>query len=327
MSCRIASGLLGLLLAGCASAPQSVQVEKPYVHPDARTYADFVKPDPSKEGVKNEIVTLKNAHGTAKVSLVGANVFSYVPAGGEEVLFSVKKPGFLESEFQHVGIPVVWPWFNMNGEAGSTQHSFVRQMKWTVVEKTEGKDSSRLVLELVSSAETRRLWPYDFRLRYTVTLGDQLQVSLMTENTDVQPFAITEGFHSYFYVSDVDRVVLRGLDGCRNDRIASHLADPVFHGDLKFHAGEGRVFSPGKGEYVLFDEGRNRAIALAARGHRKLILWSIPEESCTGEWFSGDDWKHFVCLEPSTISREAAITILPGKQHELQMSVKACKLK
>jgi len=306
------------ILAGCQSV---------YEYPDKRTYADFVKPHPATEGVKNEIVTLKNVNGVAKVSLVGANVFSYVPAGGEEVFFSVKKPDFLAEDFQHVGIPVIWPWFNMNGEAGSAGHSFPRQMKWKVVDKVETEKVSRLVLELVSNDETRRFWPYDFRLRYTVTLGDQLQVSLVTENTDRVPFDITEGFHSYFSVSDVDKVVLRGLDGCRNDRIGSELLDPVFTGDLKFHAGEGRVFTPGKGEYVFFDEGKNRVIAMAARGHRKLILWSIPESSCCGDYLSGGDWKHFVCLEPSTISREAAVRIQPGKQHELRMSVKAATLK
>lgn len=310
------------LVAGCASqAPVG-----PYEYPDTRTYTDFVRPNPEPAPVKNEIVELKNAHGVAKVSLIGANVFSYVPAGGEEVLFSVANPDFASPEFQHVGIPVVWPWFNMNGEAGSAMHSFVRQMKWTVVEKTENKSMSKLVLELVATDETRRLWPYDFQLRYTVTLTESLQVSLVAKNTDQVPWTMTEGFHSYFRVSDVDSVVLRGLDGCRNDRIASSVDDPVFHGDLKFHAGEGRVFFPGKGEYVLFDEGKNRALTLAARGNRKLILWSIPQSSSEGQ-FAPDDWKHFVCLEPSTISRDVAIKVLPGREHELRMTVQAFKLK
>ncbi|MBO7721626.1 MAG: hypothetical protein J6T01_04380 [Kiritimatiellae bacterium] len=313
-----------LLLAGCVTE-QSANL--PYIHPDPRSYADFVKRDPPKEGMTNEIVVLRNSRGTAKVSLVGANVFSYVPADGEEVLFSVAKPDFAAVEFQHVGIPVVWPWFNMNGEAGSTMHSFVRQMKWKVVEKIETDSMSRLVLELSSNEDTRRLWPYDFRLRYTVVLCDMLQVSLVTANTGMVPFSITEGFHSYFRVSDVNSVVLRGLDGCRNDRIASGAANPVFTGDLKFHAGEGRVFTPGRGEYVLFDEGANRAITMAARGNAKLILWSIPPITGEGGQFAPDDWKHFVCLEPSTISREAAIKVLPGKEHELRMTVKAVRLR
>ena len=324
MDCRIASGLLGLLLAGCASAPQP---EVPYVHPDARAYDDFVKPNLATEGVKNEIVTLKNAHGTAKVSLVGANVFSYVPAGGEEVLFSMKNPDFASVEFQHVGIPVVWPWFNMNGDAGSMQHGFARCAPWKVVEKAETPDVSRLTLELVSTDETRRIWPYDFRLTYVITLSEQLQLSLVVRNTGKLSFPMTEGFHSYFRVSDVDTVVLRGLNNCRNETFDVTTNErEVFKGDLKWTAGEGRVFSPSwSGEYVLFDEGYGRALAIAARGHRKMTLWSVTSEDRDPQ-FGADDWKHFACVEPSTLCRESAITVAPGKEYELRMSVKAVSL-
>jgi len=42
-----------------------------------------MKPAP----VETDYVTLSNACGMAKASLVGAHVVSYRPAGGEEVLF------------------------------------------------------------------------------------------------------------------------------------------------------------------------------------------------------------------------------------------------
>ncbi len=316
---RLVLGAAALVCAaGCAVSPDA------YVHPDGRAYADFARVD-ALPAVVNEVVALTNAHGAAKISLVGANVFSYVPADGEEVLFSVKDSDFASPEFQHAGIPVVWPWFNMNGEAGTAIHGFARRMKWTVREKTESPDVSRLVLELASDRATRAVWPYDFRLVCTVTLSDRLLVSLATTNTGAVPFAITEGLHAYFRVSDVNGVVLRGLDGCINDSLRPDLPDTTFTGDLRFHAGEGRVFTPGRGEYVLFDEGANRAICLAARGHAKLILWSIAEASCTGQ-FSGDDWRRFACLEPAIIGRESAVTVLPGKRHELWMSVKAVAL-
>ena len=314
------------ILASVACAVVSGCGTSPYVYPDARTYADFVNPRPVQAGMTEEFVSLGNRNGTARVSLIGANVVSYVPAGGEEVLFSVKHPEFLSGEFQHCGIPVVWPWFGKNGDAGSTFHGFVRLMKWSVVSKEETDRFSRLVLGLDSSDATRRLWPFDFRLRCTVTLSDRLTVSLVAENTDQVPFDITEGMHAYFHVSDVDTVVVRGLDGSRNDRILCDVLDPVFQGDLRFHAGEKRVFTPGGGEYVLFDEDAGRAICMAANGHRKLILWSIPEESNVGQ-FTGDDWKHFVCLEPATISREAALRVMPGKRHELSMTIKAVPLR
>ena len=300
---------LAVSLCGCATAAQPRHV--------------VAQPGPGGA----DVLVLSNRHGVVEVSLYGAQVRRYEPTGQVPVVFAPTVPlAYEKGGTMFGGIPYAWPWFNMNGEAGSTGHAFARQFKWTVVEKIEEAKMSRLVLELVSNEETRRLWPYDFRLRYTITLADQLQVSLVTLNTGHVPFSVTEGFHSYFRVSDVDQVVLRGLDGVFNDRMNAALPNPVWEGDLKFHAGEGRVFFPGRGEYVLFDEGANRAIAMAARGNAKLILWSIPESSCKGQ-FSGDDWKHFACLEPATISREAAIRVLPGKEHELRMSIKAAKLR
>lgn len=309
--------IIAAALTGCAG--------NVHLHHDGRSYADLAWPQ-RPPVAENEIVTLANSNGTATVSLVGANVFSYVPVGSGEILFSAGEPDFASAEFQHAGIPIVWPWFNMNGEAGTPAHGFARQMKWSVVEKAESENVSRLVLELVSDDWTRKVWPYDFRLIYTITLCDRLLLSLVTVNTGDMPFKVTEGLHAYFSVSDVDAAVLRGLDGCRSDSGSFCEINPKFEGDLLFHAGENRVFTPGKGEYVLFDEGEGRAICMAARGHRKLVLWSIPESLCAGQ-FSGDDWKHFACLEPAILGRESAETILPGKRHELLMSVKAVKLK
>lgn len=314
---------LAALAAGCCGPGSDRGI---YTHPDPRSYAELTGRNPAETDMKqDDIVTVKNRHGEIKVSLVGANIFSYIPAGGEETLFSVKNPDFTANKFLHAGIPVIWPWFNMNGDAGSTQHAFVRQMRWKILENVRGKSVSRLVLGLESSRETLRMWPYEFKLVYTIELGESLNVSLQTTNTDNIPIFIGEGFHSYFEVSDVDKVVLRGLDGVRYDRCSSWAPNPVFNGDLKFKAGEGRVFFPGKGEYVLFDEGKSRAIALAARGHTRLTLWSIKPEQSTGP-FAADDWKRFVCLEPSTLMRETRIRVLPGHSHELRMNIKVVPL-
>ena len=317
----LAAGLAVGLVSGCVAA-ENDRV-RPYVFPDERGYADFLRPNPSQAGVTNEIVTLSNSNGTAKVSLLGAYLFSYVPAGGEEVLFSVAKPDFGSELVQPAGIPVVWPWFARNGEAGSTPHAFARQMKWKVLERAENAWRSRLVLGLESTDETRRLWPYEFRLRYTIVLADQLQVSLETENVDKVPLTITEGFHTYFRVSDVNTVVLRGLDGCCDMSGGCDAKRTWFEGDLAFQAGESRVFAAGMGEYLLFDRGLGRVIAMSARGNSRLILWSKRPGPSPDPRFSGDDWKHLTCLEPAILGREAALTILPGRKHDIRMSVKA----
>lgn len=302
---------------GCASA---------YQYGDSRSYADFVKPDPRRDNVTNEIVTLANRHGTAKVSLVGANVFSYVPAGGTDVLFTARDVDFMSRPFAHGGIPVVWPWFNRNGLPGTCQHSFVRQMKWSVVVNETNADVSRLTLELVSNEETKRLWPYDFKLLLTITLADQLSLVLVSENTGSVPFEVTEGFHAYFRLADVNQAVLRGLDGATSVSGKPDIADEVVHGDIALKAGSEGVYKTPRNEYVLFDPAGNRALAIASDGNRRLITWSIPEGKKPAT-FGDDDWRHFFCVEPATIWHTDALTVLPGRKSALRMTVKAAPLK
>lgn len=71
------------VLAGVCGAPRAACGAKD--PSDERTFAEVfpMKPAP----VETDYVTLSNACGMAKASLVGAHVVSYRPAGGEEVLF------------------------------------------------------------------------------------------------------------------------------------------------------------------------------------------------------------------------------------------------
>lgn len=322
------SGLLRGMLAAAllAAAGCGITGNDVYLYHDSRTYAELAGRHPQRTvPSQSDIVTVRNRHGEIKVSLVGANVTSYIPSGGEEVFFSIKNPDFSSNEFQHSGVPVVWPWFNKSGAAGCAEHAFVRQMRWKVLENAAGRNVSRLVLGLESDRETRRMWPYEFKLVYTIELGESLNVSLLTENTDCIPFSIGEGFHAYFSVSDVNKVVLRGLDGVRSDSFLGGMADQLFRGDLKLRAGEERSFFPGDGEYVLFDEGKGRAIAMAAQGHSRLTLWSIRPECSSGQFAEGD-WRRFLCIEPSTVTHDTHIRVLPGRKHELRMNVKVVPL-
>lgn len=75
------------------------------------------------------------------------------------------------------------------------QHGFARLLKHRLV--ACGDDS--LVLELTDSEQTRKFWPYSFRLLSAFTLeGDTLHHTLTVENTDpeVMPFGI--GYHPAF---------------------------------------------------------------------------------------------------------------------------------
>ena len=312
--------LVGAIVCGVGCAGESFRCNLGiYHHPDARTYADLagaVLPRPPA----NEIVTLTNAHGVAKVSVVGAHVFSYVPAGGEEVLFSVRESDFMSPEFQHVGIPVVWPWFNMNGEAHTAPHGFAFRSVWKVLDETGSDDVTEVRLLLESSRETKEEWPYEFRIVYAIRLSNRLELSFSTENTGTAAFDVTEGFHPYFNVAEYTNTVIRGLDGSLIDKIDPDKPNPVQKGEVACAPGMCHVHFAPTGPVEIVDEGNGRSIFVWGRENRKVILWN-PGPGFGAPELGPEDWRHIVCVEPANIQRECATRILPGRRHELRMTI------
>jgi len=162
-----------------------------------------------------DMIALSNRFGTATVSLRGAQVRSYKPAGmAEDVLFAPKTTTLEGTKDDRGGIPVCWPWFGRNGEPGTESHGFARYSRFEVRGQKESDDGTTLTLGLKPTSETRKVWPYDFDLEYTIRLGATLDLSLRTRNTDARPVKITEGLHPYWRVSDRRKVRVDGLDSC-----------------------------------------------------------------------------------------------------------------
>ena len=67
-----------------------------------------------------DMMVLSNKYGSVTVSLMGAQIRSYRPAGmKEDLLFAPKTMAIDGTKHVHGGIPVCWPWFGRNGEPGS----------------------------------------------------------------------------------------------------------------------------------------------------------------------------------------------------------------
>jgi len=109
------------------------------------------------------------------------------------------------------GIPILFPicgnlpndTYLYKGQAYSLkQHGFACNLPWSVVEQsTEGEAS--LTLELTSTDETRRLYPFAFQLRFSYRLrGNTLAIHQEVTNLSPQPMPFSLGLHPYFQVSD-----------------------------------------------------------------------------------------------------------------------------
>ena len=67
---------------------------------------------------------------------------------------------------------------------------------------------------MIPTETVKKQLTYNFELILSVVIGETLSLNLKTTNLSDSPFTISEGFHTYFYVSDIDNVKVSGLRKC-----------------------------------------------------------------------------------------------------------------
>lgn len=265
-----------------------------------------------------DIMVLSNRFGSVSVALHGAQIRSYHPAGlAEDLLFCPKgrTDGF-------GGIPVCWPWFGRNGAPGSKPHGFARDSLFEVRQTVEADDVSTLVLGLKPTDETRKAWPYDFDLEYSIRLSETLELALRTRNTDTRPVTITEGLHPYWLVSDRRQVRVDGLDGspyCFAD--VSQVSDKTWKGTFVPDGHFDHVFTISSREQTIHDEGWKRRVSLCGQGYSKIVIWMPDDKQAKQFALDSDEMLRFVCVEPATLFRLDAYTLPPSSEHVLKVKI------
>ncbi len=249
----------------------------------------------------NEIVEVECDLGSFRVSLVGAQVTSWVPAGGEERMFMPATPPW--GEEVHGGIPICWPWFERGAEPWQPMHGVARYFRWNVVERADGF----LRLSLASSDETRRVWTHDFVLDYTVSLGNgSLACRLSARNTGNAPFEANDAFHPYLAVRDIEK---------------SHIDDEPYFTTRPQHLSR-RV--PGAAEsHVLHSPDASgecrQALRISANGHDGWGFWNPGEDQTPKlKTIALDDWRRFVCVEPVKLGK---YVLTPGETRIFEMTL------
>lgn len=268
-----------------------------------------------------EALLVETPLATAAIALHGGHLLSYVPAGQEDALWlspSAKPP----PDAIRGGTPVVWPYFGRQGQTGEVPaHGFVRTVRWQVLAASRADDGS-VAIELA---------PPDFpelglQLRMTLRIGQALEQTLATTNTGVRPVAITQALHTYFRVSDVAQVRVRGLDGLsyldKNDGYAAHaqagdwtLDDPRDPGRSDY------IYTDAPGRYVLDDPGLGRRIALDVAGSRSLVVWNPGATAAARMDDIGQAWRGFLCLEAANAGPDV-VALAPGATHRLTQTVR-----
>jgi glucose-6-phosphate 1-epimerase len=149
------------------------------------------------------------------VYLYGATVTSWKAFNGQEQLFLSSAAVLDGSKPIRGGIPLVFPVFGPPPKSHATgnlpQHGFARNSYWEFLGKSSSESLGRgadnsVKLDFGLSSDfldeaTKKKWPYDFGLVYSVTLGKgKLETQLHVQNKGDQAFEFQALFHTYLAV-------------------------------------------------------------------------------------------------------------------------------
>ncbi|MFN6961769.1 MAG: D-hexose-6-phosphate mutarotase [Rhodocyclaceae bacterium] len=263
------------------------------------------------------VVDVTTPFSSARIALQGAHLMTWQPKGQKPVIWLSQAAKFVPGKSIRGGVPICWPWFGPHAtQSGYPGHGFARTIPWLLIAAHRLPDGRvRLVFEPQFDETCRTQWPHPSSVRYTVTLGQELVVSLATTNDGNVPFTLGQALHTYFTVGDAHRIEIAGLEGCT-------YIDRVDGGKRKKQKGRvtiagevDRVYLGSRGCCGIIDPLMKRTILITSTGSRSTVVWNPGKDKAAkmGD-FGRRGEERMVCVETANAADDV-ITLAPGETH------------
>ena len=271
-------------------------------------------------GLAKVVVSTPEASG--EMYLHGAHVTSWKPKDGGEVLYLSPHSLFEDGRAIRGGVPVCFPWFGDKADdPAAPAHGFVRTGEWQL-EAIKAADADLVVsMSTQDDENTRKWWPFAFRLACRTTFGRGLKIELIVTNTGAQIFTFEEALHAYFAVGDAELASVRGLDATRYLDKTDSFKEKTQSGDVKFSGETDRVYLGTTNTLQLSDAAGKRGIRVVKQNSRTTVVWNPwVEKSAALKDLGANEWKNFVCIETTNVG-PFAVKLEPGQSHTMAMIV------
>lgn len=231
----------------------------------------------------------------AAVSLQGAHLLYWLPTGEKSpVLWLSDKALFKKQTPIRGGIPICWPWF---GKSADPMHGFARLVDWQLSSHTENENGVDLVLSLKNNEQTEKYWQHAFTLELHLHLGQTCTAEL----SSLGSFEATSALHTYFGVSDINKVVVSGLGADYIERLAQENKPSVV-GEMTFNQEVDRIYTESDKTVLIKDV--NRTIKLTHIAHSDVVIWNpwVDKAKATND-LADDSYNDFLCAETCRINK------------------------
>jgi glucose-6-phosphate 1-epimerase len=255
----------------------------------------------------------------ATITLFGAHLTSWVPAGGSERLFCSTRSALDGSKAIRGGVPLIFPQFAARGDG--MRHGFARVSTWRLADSGVEHGAAFAEFLLSSSDPLAAAWLHGFELRFRVTLkANTLQLALRVHNSGSDAFSFAAALHTYFKVDDLAAVTIDGLEDTRySDQTCKPPQDGRQTEPLLRCPGQlDRLYHATAGDLLLWT-GSN-TLNLQQQGFRDTVVWNPgPADAAALSDLADEEFHHFICIEPAQID---PCRLQPGQEwlgvHRLQ---------
>jgi glucose-6-phosphate 1-epimerase len=265
-------------------------------------------------------IKIDNPKASAMISVYGGQVLSFQPANEPHDLMFLGEAAYYQTgKSIKGGTPICWPWFGPDPERlGRSAHGFVRNRPWNV-KRTEvtANGECKVTLGLADTSETRAIWPHSFKLSVEITVGESLNLELITRNPTNRTFHITQALHTYFKVGHINQIAISGLEGTKYVDKADNGLQKLQAGAVTIDKEVDRIYQGIHGEVLIDDAAFSRRIRITSTGSKTAVVWN-PWEKIAAEMgdLKNDDYEYFVCVETANAGADI-VQVGPGSEVRL----------
>ncbi|HYQ38834.1 MAG TPA: D-hexose-6-phosphate mutarotase [Pseudomonas sp.] len=260
----------------------------------------------------------------------GAQILRYGRSGEPPLIWLSEQARGQHGQSVRGGIPVCWPWFGdlarnpaallaqYRGEAAPF-HGLVRNLPWQCRESTIDGDEVRLLFACPQPEDGLPGWPHAVDVALEIRLNARLQLILHSHNRGQRAVWISQALHSYFAISDIRQVEVRGLENCRYIETLEGWRECSQDGALRFDGETDRIYLDLPPRLELHDAGWQRRICLESHNARTAVLWNPwLDKAQRLSQFAEDAWQRMLCIETANVWNDC-VQLAPGASHSLDL--------
>ncbi len=264
------------------------------------------------------VIDIQNDFCTASVALQGAHLMSWQPTGEQPVIWMSPVAQLAAGKSIRGGVPICWPWFGAHAsQAAFSGHGFARTVMWQLIAATSDEQGATVIRLSIAEIKTEQ-WPADVPVEIKMVIGKTLEMELITRNHSAEVVVVGDALHTYFAVSDVSQINIRGLDGCDYiDKVGADTRSSQ-QGIINIHSEVDRIYLDQGQDVVIEDPGQQRRIIIEKRNSHSTIVWNPWIDKCRrmGDFGSDDGYLTMVCVE-SANADEDVVTLGANESHHL----------